>query len=69
MIITKHAIQRFRERVTEGSCDFIRRFIESELAQSIFLYSLNGIEKRYSNGLVYVLEGKKVITLYTHTVD
>lgn len=65
MVVTKHAVERFRERVTEGSIDFIKSFIESELAQSILLYSLNGVEKRYINGLVFVLEGKKVITLYT----
>lgn len=69
MFITKHAIKRFRERVTEGPVEFIKNFIKEEIAQSILLYSFNGTEKRYSNGLVFVVENKKVVTLYPKVIE
>jgi hypothetical protein len=68
MIVTKHAVRRFRERITNASYSFIEQFIKRELQKSILLYSINGIEKRYVNGMVYVLQRSegllKVITLY-----
>jgi hypothetical protein len=68
MIVTKHAVRRFRERITNASYSFIEQFIKRELQESVLLYSINGIEKRYVNGMVYVLERSegllKIITLY-----
>jgi|GEM_PF-2753388 len=68
MLITKHALQRFRERITDAPFDFIKQFISQELLNSELLYRVNNIEKRYVNGMVYVLDKQngvsKVITLY-----
>jgi transposase len=68
MIVTKHAVRRFRERIMNASYSFIEQFIKRELQESVLLYSINGIEKRYVNGIVYVLERSKgllkVVTLY-----
>lgn len=68
MTISKHAIERFRERVTWESNEVIRSFIEYDIESSELLYRLNNIEKRLANGIVYVLDCTKgsptVITLY-----
>ncbi|MGG3006681.1 hypothetical protein [Geobacillus stearothermophilus] len=69
MIITKHAIQRFKERITSESPEVIRIFIEADVKSSTILYRLNNIEKRICNGVIYVLDctnetTPKVITLY-----
>jgi hypothetical protein len=69
MYITKHAIQRFRERITFEKSEVIRLFIEQDVKNSHLLYKVNNIEKRIRNGIVYVLEWKDqsnptVVTLY-----
>jgi hypothetical protein len=70
MYITKHAIQRFRERITSENPEVVRFFIEQDVQNSELLYKVNNnIEKRISNGIVYVLDCKnqsnpKVVTLY-----
>lgn len=70
MEITKHAIDRFRERVTPESTDVIRMFIENDIKRSTSLYSVNGTEeKRICDGIIYVLRTTKakqqlVVTLY-----
>lgn len=70
MQITKHAVERFKERVTPESTDVIKMFIESDIKRSTVLYSVNGIEeKRLCDGIIYVIKKTKsnqdiVITLY-----
>lgn len=69
MTITKHVIQRFQERITFESPDVVRGFITSDIETSLLLYRLNHIEKRVSNGVIYVLDytngtNPKVVTLY-----
>ncbi|OXS74182.1 hypothetical protein [Domibacillus enclensis] len=66
MTITKHCIERFRERVTEAPVDFIYSFILEDLKNSILLYAIDGVEKRYINGLLYVVKENRVITLYLY---
>ena len=58
MSITNHAIQRFQERVTEESADFICSFIQSSVESSTLLFSLNGIEKREFEGIIFIVEPK-----------
>ncbi|MGG4156893.1 hypothetical protein [Bacillus muralis] len=69
MIISNHAIKRFQERVTEGTFEFIKSFIQRELTQSVLLYSLNGVEKHYVRGIVYIVEKQTVITLYPSVIE
>ena len=69
MTFTNHVIERFQERITSESPGVIRSFIESEIRSSISLYRIKNIEKRLSNGVIYVLDmtdsiNPKVITLY-----
>lgn len=69
MIVTKHVIERFQERITFESPKVIRSFIESDLRNSTLLYRVNNIEKRSINGITYVLESSRnsdptVVTLY-----
>ncbi|CAM4102040.1 hypothetical protein BAQ48_00095 [Bacillus luti] len=69
MTITKHVIQRFQERITFESPEWICCFIQSDLKDSTSLYRLNNIEKRINNGVIYVLDytketNPKVVTLY-----
>lgn len=69
MIITEHAVNRFKERVTVASYDIICNFIENDVQNSSLLYSFNGIEKRMCNGIIYVIDPNDklhpvVITLY-----
>lgn len=70
MVITNHAIERFRERVTLDSEEVVRQFIEEDIKQSECLYSINGVEeKRICNGIIYVIDKSNpmqeiVVTLY-----
>ncbi|QIZ05631.1 hypothetical protein HFZ78_01800 [Priestia megaterium] len=69
MTVTKHVIQRFQERITDEPPEVVQHFIESDLKHSTHLYRLNHIEKRISNGVIYVLDCTKetnpvVLTLY-----
>jgi hypothetical protein len=69
MTITKHAINRFQERITYEAPDVVTSFIEADIETSTHLYRLNNIEKRVCNGVIYVLDFTKesnpiVVTLY-----
>lgn len=70
MQITKHAVERFRERVTPESTEVIKIFIENDIKRSTALYTVNGTEeKRVCDGIIYVLKTTEtkqqiVITLY-----
>jgi hypothetical protein len=69
MTITKHAIERFQERITYESPATVRFFIKSDIQKSTPLYRINHIEKRIINGVIYVLDVTKeshpiVMTLY-----
>lgn len=56
MTITNHAIERFKERITDESAEFIRTFIESNVNASNHLFSVNGIEKREYQGIIYIID-------------
>lgn len=70
MVISQHAIERFRERVTPESDEAIRLFIQEDIKHSISSYTVNGVkEKRICNGIVYIIDTAKnrqkvVVTLY-----
>lgn len=71
MIITKHAIKRFKERVTSASYESICTFIQEDINNSELLYSINGIEKRIYNGIIYIVDPSAkrqpvVVSLYLH---
>lgn len=71
MVITNHAVTRFKERITAASYESICTFIEEDIKKSELLYSCNGIEKRMYNGIVYVIDPSKkyqpvVVTLYLY---
>lgn len=58
MSITNHAIQRFQERITDESFNFIRSFIQSSVESSTVLYTMNGIEKREFEGIIFIVDPK-----------
>ena len=58
MSITNHAIQRFQERITDESVGFIRSFIQSSVKSSTFLFSVNGIERREFEGIIFIVDPK-----------
>lgn len=69
MIITKHAIERFKERVTDAPIEVIRGFIESDIRNSDITYTVENTQKRIINGIAYVCdcttpEKVTVVTLY-----
>lgn len=69
MTITKHAIERFQERITWESREVVRLFIMEDIKKSTLLYRVNNEEKRECNGVIYVLDctneaSPTVITLY-----
>ena len=69
MNITSHAIERFKERVTEAPIETIRSFIESDVRNSEVSYTINNTQKRIINGITYICEGTNsnkltVVTLY-----
>lgn len=69
MTITKHAIQRFQERISFESPDVIRFFILEDIRNSTPLYRVNGKEKRICNEIIYILDYTNeknpiVLTLY-----
>lgn len=69
MVCSKHAIERYVERITPAPIDVIEQFILKDLIDSECLYRIGNIEKRYKNGIVYVLDHTEeavptVVTLY-----
>src|SRR5690625_637508 len=69
MTITKHAIERFKERITWEDNELVKNFIKHDIENSELLYRINDTEKRLVNGIVYVVncqnsERPVVITLY-----
>lgn len=69
MSITNHAIQRFQERVTEESVGFVRSFIQSGVKSSTLLFTVNGIERREFEGIIFIVDtrsgnGPVVCTVY-----
>ncbi|OJF96167.1 hypothetical protein [Alkalibacterium sp. 20] len=70
MILTKHAIERFKERIHNSSYDDIYKFITEDIKKCELLYSINGIEKWRNNQITYVVAKKKkrmkIITIYSY---
>jgi hypothetical protein len=69
MLITRHVIERFQERITFECAEVVRSFIELDIQNSIHLYKINDIEKRLKDDIIYVIDLKnpmlpKVVTLY-----
>lgn len=65
LILTRHAITRFKERITNvGSEDFIRDFVSSELTVAVHLYSCNGRDYYHSAGITFVLADRCLVTLF-----
>ena len=69
MTITKHAIERFKERITWEDNALVSNFIKQDIENSELLYRINDTEKRLVNGIVYVVNCKNserpvVVTLY-----
>lgn len=68
MTISQHAIQRFQERVTYESPDFIRLFIENDIQSSTFLYSVEDVATVERHGLIYIVDYKNVKNPFVKTV-
>jgi hypothetical protein len=70
IIITSHAVHRFKERITKASRTAVEKFIRDDLKKGELLYSINGVEKWRRNEITYVLEREgvqaTVVTLYFH---
>lgn len=67
MRISRHAVERYQERITPASYEFTTNFIKEEVKKSELLYSVNGVEKRTCSGIVYIIDRTNqptVVTLY-----
>ncbi|WP_214828332.1 hypothetical protein [Exiguobacterium sp. s26] len=68
LTLTRHAITRFKERITnEDNEDFIRDFVSSELTVAVHLYSCNGRDYYHSAGITFVLADRCLVTLFLAT--
>lgn len=68
MTISQHAIQRFQERVTYETPDFIRLFIESDIRSSTFLYSVENVATLECNGIIYIVDYSNTKNPFVRTV-
>ncbi|ANU21999.1 hypothetical protein [Planococcus donghaensis] len=68
MTISQHAIQRFQERVTNESPEFIRLFIISDIQSSTFLYSVEDIATLECNGITYIVDYRNASNPFVRTV-
>ena len=56
MTISKHAIERFKERITWEENHSVEEFIKLDISKSKLLYRKDDMERRTINGIIYVID-------------